>query len=42
MYGFNMSCIGKEVVEHAAQLPLVDTVDGCDIVTNTQVLQVCV
>ncbi|XP_027165818.1 probable protein arginine N-methyltransferase 3 [Coffea eugenioides] len=39
VYGFNMSCIGKEVVEDAAQLPLVDTIDGCDIVTETQVLQ---
>ncbi|CAL5330568.1 unnamed protein product [Camellia sinensis] len=39
VYGFNMSCIGKELVEDAAQVPIVDVVDGCDIVTNTVVLQ---
>ncbi|CAI9098965.1 OLC1v1035704C1 [Oldenlandia corymbosa var. corymbosa] len=39
VYGFNMSCIGKEVVEEVAQLPVVDTIDSRDIVTNTQVLQ---
>ncbi|KAL3516395.1 hypothetical protein ACH5RR_023297 [Cinchona calisaya] len=39
VYGFNMSCIGKEVVENAARLPLVDIVDGCDVVTKAQVLQ---
>ncbi|CAL5381514.1 unnamed protein product [Camellia sinensis] len=39
VYGFNMSCIGKELVEDAARVPIVDVVDGCDIVTNTVVLQ---
>ncbi|XP_058078832.1 probable protein arginine N-methyltransferase 3 [Magnolia sinica] len=39
VYGFDMSCIGKEVVEDAAQLPIVDVIDSRDIVTNTVVLQ---
>ncbi|XP_077244620.1 protein arginine methyltransferase 3 [Tasmannia lanceolata] len=39
VYGFDMSCIGKEVVEDAAQLPIVDVVDSRDIVTDTVVLQ---
>lgn len=38
VYGFNMSCIGKEVVEDAAQQPIVDVVDSRDIVTETFVL----
>ncbi|KAL7234685.1 hypothetical protein ACSBR1_018184 [Camellia fascicularis] len=39
VYGFNMSCIGKELVEDAARVPIVDVVDFCDIVTNTVVPQ---
>ncbi|XP_059650567.1 probable protein arginine N-methyltransferase 3 [Cornus florida] len=39
VYGFNMSCIGKELVEDAAQVPIVDVIDSCDIVTNSVVLQ---
>ncbi|XP_010271760.1 PREDICTED: probable protein arginine N-methyltransferase 3 [Nelumbo nucifera] len=39
VYGFNMSCIGKEVAQDAAQLPVVDVVDSHDIVTNAVVLQ---
>lgn len=38
VYGFNMSCIGKEVVEDAAQQPIVDVVDSRDIVTETSIL----
>lgn len=34
-----MSCVGKELVEDAAQGPIVDVVDGNDIVTNTAILQ---
>ncbi|KAK9265808.1 hypothetical protein L1049_021420 [Liquidambar formosana] len=37
--GFNMSCVGKELVEDAAQIPIVDVVDGRDIVTKSVVLQ---
>ncbi|KAI3715648.1 hypothetical protein L6452_22634 [Arctium lappa] len=40
VYGFNMSCIGKELVEDAAHIPIVDVVDGNDLVTNTAPLQV--
>lgn len=42
VYGFNMSCIGKELVEDASQNPIVDVVDGRDIVTNPVVLKVSV
>lgn len=40
VYGFNMSCIGKELVEDAARVPIVDIIDSGDIVTNTVALQV--
>ncbi|KAL5708436.1 type I protein arginine methyltransferase [Ranunculus cassubicifolius] len=39
VYGFNMSCIGKEVVEDSAQLPIVDVVDSRDLMTNAVLLQ---
>ncbi|KAL6548558.1 Protein arginine N-methyltransferase 3 [Orobanche gracilis] len=39
VYGFSMSCIGREVVEDSARVPIVDVVDSCDIVTTTEVLQ---
>ncbi|RWR79740.1 Protein arginine N-methyltransferase [Cinnamomum micranthum f. kanehirae] len=39
VYGFDMSCVGKEVVEDAAQLPIVDVIDSRDIVTNSVSLQ---
>nr|POF08844.1 putative protein arginine n-methyltransferase 3 [Quercus suber] len=39
VYGFNMSCIGKELVGDAAKIPIVDIVDNHDIVTNSTVLQ---
>ncbi|RVW93023.1 putative protein arginine N-methyltransferase 3 [Vitis vinifera] len=39
VYGFNMSCVGKELVEDAAQTPIVDIVDSHDIVTDAAVLQ---
>lgn len=35
-----MSCVGKELVEDAAQTPIVDIVDSHDIVTDAAVLQV--
>ena len=41
IYGFNMSCVGKELVEDAAESPIVDVIDSRDIVTGTAVLQVC-
>ncbi|KVH93500.1 probable protein arginine N-methyltransferase 3 [Cynara cardunculus var. scolymus] len=40
VYGFNMSCIGNELVEDASHIPIVDVVDGNDLVTNTALLQV--
>uniref|UniRef100_A0A7N0UBP2 C2H2-type domain-containing protein n=1 Tax=Kalanchoe fedtschenkoi TaxID=63787 RepID=A0A7N0UBP2_KALFE len=39
VYGFNMSCVGTEVVEHASKNPIVDVVDSEDIVTNSVVLK---
>ncbi|XP_024021790.1 probable protein arginine N-methyltransferase 3 [Morus notabilis] len=39
VYGFNMSCIGKELVGDAARIPIVDTVEGHDLVTNAAVLK---
>ncbi|KAL3829819.1 hypothetical protein ACJIZ3_018621 [Penstemon smallii] len=40
VYGFNMSCIGREVDDNAAGIPIVDVIDSCNIVTTTEVLQV--
>ncbi|GER46302.1 protein arginine n-methyltransferase [Striga asiatica] len=39
VYGFNMSCIGREIDEDAARFPIVDVIDSCNIVTTTEVLQ---
>lgn len=40
VYGFNMSSVGKELVEDAARIPIVDVVDDHDLVTSAAVLQV--
>lgn len=40
VYGFNMSCVGKELVEDAVRIPIVDVVDDHDLVTSAAVLQV--
>ncbi|KAL5994786.1 Protein arginine N-methyltransferase 3 [Asimina triloba] len=39
VYGFDMSCIGKEVSEDAARTPIIDVIDSHDIVTDSIVLQ---
>ncbi|XP_016493782.2 putative protein arginine N-methyltransferase 3 [Nicotiana tabacum] len=39
IYGFNMSCIGEEIVKDASRIPIVDVIDSCDIITNSTVLQ---
>ncbi|KDP40554.1 hypothetical protein JCGZ_24553 [Jatropha curcas] len=39
VYGFNMSSIGKELVKDAAQFPIVDVVDDCNLVTNAAILR---
>ncbi|PIN08352.1 Protein arginine N-methyltransferase PRMT1 [Handroanthus impetiginosus] len=39
VYGFNMSCIGQEVVGDAARFPIIDVIDSCNIVTTSKVLQ---
>lgn len=41
VYGLDMSCVGKELVEDAAKIPIVDHVDDHDLVTRAAVLQVC-
>ncbi|XP_062194581.1 probable protein arginine N-methyltransferase 3 [Phragmites australis] len=38
VYGFDMSCIGKEVTSTSARFPVVDVVSSQDIVTETAVL----
>ncbi|TVU10780.1 hypothetical protein EJB05_44327 [Eragrostis curvula] len=38
VYGFDMSCIGKEVTSNSARFPVVDIVASQDIVTETAVL----
>ncbi|XP_022966973.1 probable protein arginine N-methyltransferase 3 isoform X2 [Cucurbita maxima] len=38
VYGFNMSCVGKELVEDAAKGPIVDTVEANDLVTSAAIL----
>lgn len=38
VYGFDMSCIGKEVIGSSARFPVVDVLDSKDIVTDTAVL----
>jgi protein arginine N-methyltransferase 3 len=40
VYGFDMSCIGKEVTSTSAQFPVVDVVASQDIVTEAVVLHV--
>lgn len=35
-----MSCVGKELVGDAARIPIVDTVEGHDLLTNAAVLKV--
>lgn len=35
-----MSCVGKELNEDAARFPIVDSVEGHDLVTNSSVLKV--
>lgn len=35
-----MSCVGKELVEDAVRIPIVDVVDDHDLVTSAAVLQV--
>lgn len=40
VYGFNMSCVGKELVQDAAKFPIVDVVNESDLVTEAVVLHV--
>ncbi|PKU87939.1 probable protein arginine N-methyltransferase 3 [Dendrobium catenatum] len=39
VYGFNMTCIGKEVMEDASCSPIIDVMNSKDIVTESAVLQ---
>ncbi|CAK7336488.1 unnamed protein product [Dovyalis caffra] len=39
VYGFNMSSVGKELVQDAAKFPIVDIVDEKDLVTDAVLLQ---
>lgn len=40
VYGFNMSCVGKELGQDAARRPIVDTLDPLDIITESAVIHV--
>lgn len=40
VYGFSMSCVGKELVRDAANIPIVDIVDANDLVTSAAILHV--
>lgn len=40
VYGFRMSCVGKELVKDAAKAPIVDIVDANDLVTSPAILHV--
>ncbi|XP_078438497.1 protein arginine methyltransferase 3 [Wolffia australiana] len=39
VYGFDMSTIGREVLQDAAKFPIVDVIDSHDIVTETATLK---
>lgn len=39
VYGFDMQCIGQEVLDDAAAAPIVDAVESKDIVTSTCLIQ---
>ncbi|KAJ4841081.1 hypothetical protein Tsubulata_048258 [Turnera subulata] len=39
VYGFSMSCVGNELVQDSAKIPIVDVVNENDLVTNSAVLQ---
>ncbi|GAB2282429.1 Protein arginine N-methyltransferase 3 [Dionaea muscipula] len=39
VYGFNMSCVGKELLADASEAPIIDIVEACDIVTKSALLQ---
>ncbi|KAM5551558.1 putative protein arginine N-methyltransferase 3 [Rosa sericea] len=39
VYGFNMSCVGKELVDGAAKVPIVDVVEDHGLVTSAAILQ---
>ena len=40
VYGFDMSSIGKEILEDTARIPIVDVVEERDLVTQPTLLQV--
>jgi hypothetical protein len=40
VYGFNMRCVGEEVVHDATQSPIIDIVDSKEVITTTSLLQV--
>lgn len=40
VYGFNMSCVGKELVQDAARVPIVDTIEPQDVITESAIVHV--
>lgn len=35
-----MTCVGKELVQDAARIPIIDVIDDCNLLTGPAVLQV--
>lgn len=40
VYGFNMRCVGEEVVHDATQSPIIDVVNSKEVITTSSLLQV--
>lgn len=40
VYGFNMRCVGEEVVQDATQSPIIDVVESKEVITNSCLIQV--
>lgn len=40
VYGFDMKCVGEEVVRDASQAPIIDVIDSKDVITTSSLIQV--
>lgn len=40
VYGFDMKCVGEEVVRDATQAPIIDVIDSKDVITTSSLIQV--
>lgn len=39
VYGFDMKCVGEEVVRDATQAPIIDVIDSKDVITTSSLIQ---